>query len=427
MKKPIVLIAIIMSLCAAGPVFGATGRVTADILNVRSSPEVAHGNLVTKIYENNSVTILETRGDWLKIKTSSGATGWVVAEFIKQDQPPAKKETGQVVADRLNLRSSPDLNDGNIVTLLTEGTSVTILETREDWLKVQTSSGSTGWVFAAYIDRAADNTPDGMLRRAQKLFAASSKIRESIELHGVEKYRVYDSNLVMQAYDLSDKALHMPGIARPDMALLLRGKCLTVIGWYGYQFDRNFFIEHKSEFEYNTTQDNYVYRGGDFKTLLEKYPDSNLVDDAAFEHSNLPKGGACNDILECKFKNALYGFKPFFKNYPDSNFVLQAIEIINAVSVDALLAEGDLSDGTAGSYTFNRDAVLNLLIEYREAVSPIKSENKLAALYPIAAAFAAMDRPDKARPLLEDIVKYYPNYEHLENVKKTLLSIKSAK
>lgn len=438
MKKIIVAITILIFLTAAAYA-AETGTVTADVLKVRTSPEIRPDNLLTRVMQGSEVSIVDSNGEWIKIKTTSGATGWVKAEYVKRapaaapaPQPATEttadaSDTGRVDADNLNLRSSPEINSGNLVSQLPRGSLVTVIEDNGQWMKIKTKGGAVGWVASVYIDRGRDKSPDTLLKTAQDIFHSSYRKETVTTIQGIEEYKVYNPRKVMEAYNILNKALSNTNLERMDMALLLRGKCMSVIGWYGYEFDRSFFNSMANEFEANSAGGNYIYKGRDFKALLEKFPGSNLTDDAAFELSSLPQAGSCSDAMECVFQRNLDAFRPFFKSYPGSPLVVQAIEVINASSVDVLLAESDLSGGSAGTYTFKRDTIINLLAEYRAMMQGLTSEVKLQALHPIAGAYAALGEPEKALEVFEAILKYYPKYEHIDQIKDSIKILKDKK
>lgn len=433
MKKLVIALSILIFAAVAARA-ADTGIVTADILKVRTSPEIRADNLLTRVSLGDTVAILETKGEWLKVKTSGGAVGWVKSEFVKRQpgesaaaQPADAADTGRVDADILNIRSSPEITTGNLVTTISRGALITVLQDDGQWMKIRTQGGVTGWVASVYVDRGRDKSPDTLLKTAQDIYHGSYTKETTTTIQGVEEYKVYNPRKVMEAYNIINKAMSGVSPDRMDMALLLRGKCLAVIGWYGYEFDRSFFNGMSGEFERNDAGGNYIYKGKDFKSLLDKFPGSNLADDAAFELSSMPQAGTCNDAMECVLRRNLDAFRPFFKKYPESPLASQAVEVINASSVDVLLAESNLSDGTAGPYTFNRDTMINLLFEYRAMMLNVEPGAKLQALHPVAGAFAALGEPEKALEVFEAILKYYPKYEHIDQVKDSIKLLKNRK
>lgn len=64
------------------PTASKIGTVTTDGLNVRSGAGINHG-VITKVNKGAQVTLLETKGDWYKVKLTDGKTGWVNKSYIK--------------------------------------------------------------------------------------------------------------------------------------------------------------------------------------------------------------------------------------------------------------------------------------------------------------------------------------------------------
>ncbi|ABW68227.1 SH3 type 3 domain protein [Desulfosudis oleivorans Hxd3] len=65
---------------------------------------------------------------------------------VTADQPP---ETVRATVDVLNIRSAPSL-DGSRVARLLAGEAAAVLETQEDWLRIETADGTIGYVFRQY-------------------------------------------------------------------------------------------------------------------------------------------------------------------------------------------------------------------------------------------------------------------------------------
>lgn len=61
-----------------------TGVVTnCELLNVRSSTTKTADNVLMTIGKGKEVTILETIGNWYKVETPSGETGYVICKYIE--------------------------------------------------------------------------------------------------------------------------------------------------------------------------------------------------------------------------------------------------------------------------------------------------------------------------------------------------------
>lgn len=134
-----------------------TGKViNANTLNVRSGASTKY-SIVTKIKKNDTVEILEKKSGWYKIKVSNGKTGWVSSKYIKitttsSNKPvtPTNSKTKTITANVLNVRSGAGTKY-NIVTKLKKGDKVTVIESKNGWSKIKTSSNKIGWVSEKYI------------------------------------------------------------------------------------------------------------------------------------------------------------------------------------------------------------------------------------------------------------------------------------
>ncbi|GMO28972.1 MAG: hypothetical protein Pg6A_16980 [Termitinemataceae bacterium] len=106
--------------------------------------------------------------------------------------------------DNLRIRSEPDRGAENIIAMLAEGDTITLLEKGEmdsvdgidaPWVKIKTADGTTGWVFSGYLTAAADSET-----MANKTLGESPEtgILESVE---TEAERVLNDGL-----EISDSA-----------------------------------------------------------------------------------------------------------------------------------------------------------------------------------------------------------------------------
>ncbi|MGE5613783.1 MAG: SH3 domain-containing protein [Bacillota bacterium] len=55
--------------------------VNVAVLNVRSGPGTTT-SIIAKLVKNETVTIISKSGDWYKIKTSKGQTGYVMGKYV---------------------------------------------------------------------------------------------------------------------------------------------------------------------------------------------------------------------------------------------------------------------------------------------------------------------------------------------------------
>ncbi|MDU6115069.1 MAG: SH3 domain-containing protein, partial [Paeniclostridium sordellii] len=149
-----------------------TGTVTADALHVRSGPSTNYSK-ITKVYQGQTVSIIESSNGWHKIKTPSGHVGWSSGEFINLSGESAnggnnnnsnsgsntdnsltgKKAT--ITASALNVRSGPSTGY-NIIGTTYQGNTVEIITSSNGWHKVKLSNGQVGWISGQYVSLSGD-------------------------------------------------------------------------------------------------------------------------------------------------------------------------------------------------------------------------------------------------------------------------------
>ena len=160
----------------------ATGKVKADILNIRAKADTTSKKVGTAL-QNSSVEILGTYGDWLYIKAGS-VKGYVAAEFVTITTAAVKSSSSssntattsqttvgnifKCTAETLNVRKNAGTNYSKVATVL-KGNQVTFLAVStkdKEWYQIKTSKGVTGYVkkeFLAYHSaapvKASTNAP----------------------------------------------------------------------------------------------------------------------------------------------------------------------------------------------------------------------------------------------------------------------------
>ncbi|MFA7468040.1 MAG: N-acetylmuramoyl-L-alanine amidase [Desulfotomaculaceae bacterium] len=141
--------------------------ITGSAVNVRSGPGTSYGS-VTTVSKGAKCTVTEVSGQWLKVKLSDGKQGWIagwlaavteiaVANPAPVNSPPPTTNTpstppnnnGTAVAvvngNEVNIRLGPGTGH-NVITQVSRGQRVGVLERSGDWAKVQLDGGAIGWV-----------------------------------------------------------------------------------------------------------------------------------------------------------------------------------------------------------------------------------------------------------------------------------------
>ncbi len=133
--------------------------VSTSYINVRSGPGTNY-NVISQAGNGERLPVIEKSGDWLKIRLSTGATGWVAGWLVvvqttgsspANPSVPSSSETAQaekiavVSGSSVNVRSGPGTTNG-IVGQVVQGDSLAVLEQSGEWYRVKLSNGGTGWI-----------------------------------------------------------------------------------------------------------------------------------------------------------------------------------------------------------------------------------------------------------------------------------------
>lgn len=145
-----------------------SARVLATSLNVRSGPDLK-SSVVGSLKQDAIVSVSGESFGWVKIK-SGRTVGWVAGQYLKRltgaeaDKPSqtvksaastAGTKRASVLVDSLHMREEPGTGS-SILRVLELGTSLKILDRKQDWIHAQTAEGDKGWVFGKYIGEPAE-------------------------------------------------------------------------------------------------------------------------------------------------------------------------------------------------------------------------------------------------------------------------------
>lgn len=163
--------------------------ITADSLKVRSGPGLSYP-VVYGVKKDEGYEVISKEGDWLEIKLSSNASGWIASWFAteqsKSPSPtPTKKEEkteGKMIsnADGLRIRKGPGTNF-QVVGSVNKGDVLQYKERSENWIKI-TFGQIEGWVHSDYLKgiptETNTNPNNSTVLKKGKVKATSLKVRE---------------------------------------------------------------------------------------------------------------------------------------------------------------------------------------------------------------------------------------------------------
>lgn len=131
-----------------------TGMVT-DSLNVRNEPSTT-GRVIGKLAKETSISIYSKRNNWIEIKYAN-ESAWISADYVQMGTEntqtnPVNGTIGTVTASSLSVRSDTSLNS-DIIGSITMGQKFTILEEKNNWIKIEYKPGKIGWAAGWYFNK----------------------------------------------------------------------------------------------------------------------------------------------------------------------------------------------------------------------------------------------------------------------------------
>jgi len=127
--------------------------VNANELNVRSGVGTDFDKLTT-LKRGDKVGLISMDGDWAKIQTESGITGYTVAKYLVDSADKVGPETPvaywYINANELNVRSGPGTEYEKIETLK-RGDKIGYYSSEGEWARVLTPSGKKGYMLMKYL------------------------------------------------------------------------------------------------------------------------------------------------------------------------------------------------------------------------------------------------------------------------------------
>ena len=126
-----------------------------EYVNVRSGADT-DCEVVAKMYNYDSATIIGQEGDWYKIQ-SGNAVGYVKAEYIATDEEAeaiAAEVAYNVAAvhpEELNIRTNPT-EEADVLGIAHQSEELEVVDYSGDWMKVALGDDVYGYVNAYYVE-----------------------------------------------------------------------------------------------------------------------------------------------------------------------------------------------------------------------------------------------------------------------------------
>jgi cell wall-associated NlpC family hydrolase len=132
----------------------AIAQVT-DYVNIRNKAS-EESKILGKLYNNSAATILEEKGDWVKVKSGS-VTGYIKVEYlvtgdkVEELAKSVGKRIATVTTTTLKVREKAGLNS-TVETLVPIGEELNVKKEQKGWIKVKIDSDVIGYVSSDYVE-----------------------------------------------------------------------------------------------------------------------------------------------------------------------------------------------------------------------------------------------------------------------------------
>lgn len=141
-----------------------TGTVNVNSLNVRSKPSL-DGKIIGSITSGQSFEIEKEENNWIEIKLGNNQNGWIAGWYVNKSNQSTitapkdgqQKASVTILYNGTNLRSNATTN-ASILSRANAGDSFTLLDTVNDWYKIQLKNGAIAYVASWLVSSSETNT-----------------------------------------------------------------------------------------------------------------------------------------------------------------------------------------------------------------------------------------------------------------------------
>ncbi|MFA7503165.1 MAG: SH3 domain-containing protein [Burkholderiaceae bacterium] len=113
--------------------------VDRNEINMRTGPGTEHKS-IWMLSRGYPLMVIGRKGDWLNVRDFESDEGWVFGPMTARKPHMVVKSQGPV-----NLRSGPGTNT-KVIGSVRRGDVLRTIEQRQGWARVETQSGTRGWV-----------------------------------------------------------------------------------------------------------------------------------------------------------------------------------------------------------------------------------------------------------------------------------------
>lgn len=166
-------------------------EIINSTVTVRQEPKstaksLGNLNVGTKILRIEIGASSEGGNRWDKVVLANGTKGYITSNYLKQVDDITNCNEKAIANTDVNLRNGPGTTDTTIITTLTEGQAVTVIEKGKynglngyDWNRVKLSDGTQGYLANKYLNTVTDGSDTSGNELVKVVCEYGLKIRES--------------------------------------------------------------------------------------------------------------------------------------------------------------------------------------------------------------------------------------------------------
>ncbi len=173
-------------------------------------------NAVAVLQRGEQVSVVETRQEWVKVRSSDDKEGWLRRSgLVEGDVTPATVLVPTDVFDR------PDLLAANAKRKIEPGTLLLVVRTKTPFSEVNVSSGPNAWVLAERLATADREVSVAKLTEKARWLVRGGKPDEAKQLLSLAREHFSGSPLVdALAVELGEQPAPAPAAPSPSPAVV---------------------------------------------------------------------------------------------------------------------------------------------------------------------------------------------------------------
>lgn len=156
--------------------------IANEYVNIRRKPDT-ESKILGKLYRGSAATILETVGEWVKIKSGS-VTGYIKSEYLaigfSAEDLVDKYGTRLATVKTTTLKVREERNtDCAVLTLVPEGEVFEVVKVYDDWVKILVDDSTKGYVSREFVSMSVEFEEAISIEEEQAALKAKQEAEEA--------------------------------------------------------------------------------------------------------------------------------------------------------------------------------------------------------------------------------------------------------